>query len=184
VGETGIVTASSVDTVQRSWTTYLSGDLAASRRCFSDTFVAHVAGFPSTLGIDEYAQQGKDWLAAFPDFELDIQDQFASGERVVTRAVMRGTHSGPLLGIPATGRRVEISGLLIDRVEDGQIVERWANWDLIALMQQIGLMPPLGITETIPARALLWVAINGKRWIALLLGATAVSLLIRRTRSR
>jgi steroid delta-isomerase-like uncharacterized protein len=174
----------SEDIVRRSWEHYLGGDLAASRRLFADDFVAHVAGFPGALTIDQYGQQGEDWLVAFPDFRLDIQDFIVSGDRVVTRAVMSGKHAGPLLGIPATGRRIEISGILIDRVEEGLIVERWANWDLIAMMQQLGLMPSLAITETRAVQALMWLAVNGRAVLTVLLGAAIIGVLVRRFRQR
>jgi hypothetical protein len=96
---------------------------------------------------------------------------------------MSGTHRGPLLGIPATGRQVEISGILIDRVEDGLIVERWASWDLITMMQQLGLMPPLAIIESPPGRVLLWLAVKGRAVLAVVLGAAVLRVLVRRFRT-
>jgi hypothetical protein len=66
--------------VRQSWQHYLNGDLAASRRMFADTCVVHVAGFPETLDIEQYGQQGEDWLTAFPDFGLNTQDFIASDD--------------------------------------------------------------------------------------------------------
>ena len=81
------------------------------------------------------------FLEAFPDQTLSIEDQFAEGNEVVTRWTFSGTHQGPLMGIPATGKRVELQGISIDRVEDGKVVEHWAQMDQVSLMQQLGVMP-------------------------------------------
>jgi len=52
---------------------------------------------------------------------------------------MRGTHQGEFQGIPATGNKVEISGIIISRIENGKIVEEREDWDLLGFMQQLGL---------------------------------------------
>jgi steroid delta-isomerase-like uncharacterized protein len=176
------MTQSNIDVVKKSWEYYQTGDLAGSRSLFADSFVAHVAGYPRNIGIDEYAAQGKDWLKAFPDFHLEIEDYIVEGDRVVTRAVINGTHQGDLMGIPATGKRVRLPGILIDRVNDGKIIERWASWDLIGLMNQVGLMPTLDVVQSPPGRLLLWIAVKGRAIIGLLLSALILRMLCRKLR--
>ena len=78
---------------------------------------------------------------AFPDFRAEILDQVAEGDKVVTRKVFHGTHSGPLFGIPATGRIVQIDLIDIVRFSDGQIVEHWNVVDQLGLMRQLGALP-------------------------------------------
>ncbi len=77
----------------------------------------------------------------FPDIHVTIEDILAEGEKVVVRNTWRGTHEGEFNGIPATGRRVEISGVVIWRVSDGLISERWAVIDTLGLLRQLGVIP-------------------------------------------
>jgi len=59
------------------------------------------------------------------------------GDRVASRIRMRGTHSGDFMGMAPTGKTVEVSGMRMDRVENGRIAEHWAVIDLLGLMRQI-----------------------------------------------
>ncbi|MBA3716105.1 MAG: ester cyclase [Pyrinomonadaceae bacterium] len=79
---------------------------------------------------------------AFPDFELTVEDTISEGDKVAARWTARMTHGGDHLGLPATGNRVEVSGMSIIRVRDGQIIEGWNNWDVMGMMQQIGAGKP------------------------------------------
>lgn len=74
---------------------------------------------------------------AFPDLKVNIDDQFAEGDVVVTRKSYEATHQGPLMGIPATGRHVKFAVIDIIRLRDGKYVEHWANADMMGLMQQL-----------------------------------------------
>jgi predicted ester cyclase len=78
---------------------------------------------------------------AFPDLELTIEDQVAEGDEVVTRFTARGTHRGELMGIPPTGRKVVVTGISIDRLVNGKTVESWTNYDVLSMMQQLGIIP-------------------------------------------
>lgn len=60
------------------------------------------------------------------------------------RTAGRGTHLGDLLGIPASGKQVTMEGITILRIEEGKIVERWGRIDALGLLQQLGVIPPLG----------------------------------------
>ena len=74
----------------------------------------------------------------FPDLTCTIEDQVAEGDKVVSRWTLRGTHQGEFFGVPATGERVELGGIQIDRFEGGKIVEERAEFDLLGAMQQLG----------------------------------------------
>ena len=78
---------------------------------------------------------------AFPDLRFTIEDQVAEGDKVVTRYTFEGTHRGTLTGIPATGKRVGISGVSIYRIADGKMQEAWIEYDLLGMMQQLGVVP-------------------------------------------
>lgn len=77
---------------------------------------------------------------AFPDMQLTVEDQVAEGDKVVTRWRGEMTHSGDLGGAAPTGRRVTITGITIDRFEDGKIVEAWRSMDTLRLLQGIGAL--------------------------------------------
>ena len=86
---------------------------------------------------------------AFPDIHFTIDDQVATGDRVVTRWAASATHTGPFQGIPATGRQVRITGIDIDRIAGGKVVECWPAVDELGLLQQLGAFPmPVPATLT------------------------------------
>lgn len=77
---------------------------------------------------------------AFPDAKITIDDLLADGDRVILRWHSSGTHQGELMGIAPTGRSGSTTGIGIDRVVDGKIVESWANWDTLGLLTQLGVI--------------------------------------------
>lgn len=78
---------------------------------------------------------------SFPDLHMSIEDSVAEGDMVVVRVLMEGTHKGDGLGVPPTGRRVRVTGLVMARMVNGQMVEGWNNWDQLGLLRQIGALP-------------------------------------------
>src|SRR5579872_3080859 len=74
----------------------------------------------------------------FPDIHVVIEDVFGSGDKVVGRWSATMTHQGDGLGVPPTGKAVRITGITVVRIEKGQIVEGWDNWDQLAMLEQIG----------------------------------------------
>jgi len=78
---------------------------------------------------------------AFPDMHWVVKELVAEGDKVVTRFVWTGTHRGEFIGIPATGRSVEVKGVVIDRLEDGKMADSRILMDTFGLMQQLGLNP-------------------------------------------
>jgi predicted ester cyclase len=78
--------------------------------------------------------------SAFPDIQLTVEDQVAEGDKVVTRWRGEMTHTGKLMGAAPTGQRVTITGITIDRFEDGKVVEAWRSMDMLGLLQGIGTL--------------------------------------------
>jgi len=82
--------------------------------------------------------------AAFPNYELIAEDLVAEGDKVVVRSTFRGTHKGDLMGIAPTGKQVTMPLILIYRLADDKIVEHWMQADALGMMQQLGVIPPMG----------------------------------------
>ena len=89
-------------------------------------------------GLEGAKQVHQTTLLGMPDFHTEIQDLFAEGDKVVARVLMTGTHTGNFYGIPATGKRVEFTGMFIARIENGRIVEHWGEEDSLSLLKQLG----------------------------------------------
>jgi steroid delta-isomerase-like uncharacterized protein len=84
------------------------------------------------------------FLSAFPDLKVTSDFQVAEGDKVVMRYTATGTHTGELMGMPATGKRVHMTGISIARVAGGKIVEEWNEADMMGMMQQLGVVPAPG----------------------------------------
>ncbi|MFB7336297.1 ester cyclase [Streptomyces adustus] len=96
-----------------------------------------------TLGLENMRRECEMWRGAF-DFAFTVDDQIAQGDRVCTRWTWQGTHRGDFLGIPATGRRVSMTGTTVFRCgEDGKLVEGWWQYDRLGLMAQLGALDEL-----------------------------------------
>jgi steroid delta-isomerase-like uncharacterized protein len=116
------------------------GNLDAAEECFTQDFVSHDPSSPEEIrGPEGFKQNVAAIRAAFPDFRMEIVDQVAEAEKVVTRYVTTCTHKGELAGIPPTGNRVEVAGMGIDYFRGGKICESWEYYDVMGLMQQMGV---------------------------------------------
>ena len=126
---------------EQTWIDGLNrGDVSAAEEVFAADCVIHINGSPDpNLDVAGFKQMVAGLLAAFPGLRFTIEDQFVAGNRVATRWVAEGTNSAPLGSVPATGRTVRVDGLILDRVADGKVVERWEQWDQAGMMQQLGL---------------------------------------------
>ncbi len=89
------------------------------------------------LGKDEIRGLRLGLVAAFPDFLVTIEKQVAEGDLVVTRVTFSGTHEGEYAGIAPTGARVRWTGMAMDHVVDGKVVEGWHESDGSALLAQL-----------------------------------------------
>ena len=88
-------------------------------------------------GRDGVRQASLTLLAAFPDAVHILEDQMAEGDKVMTRLTTRATFQGEILGLQPSGGVVEVSGIAVHRVANGQLVEHWASMDMAGFMDQI-----------------------------------------------
>lgn len=77
---------------------------------------------------------------AFPDIHVEVVDTVCEGDKIAARCIVTGTHKGDTLGIPASHKPTEFTGMTILRVKDGKIAEAWNNFDFQVLSKQIGAL--------------------------------------------
>ena len=88
-----------------------------------------------------YKQQVSQFVARFPNIHLTVEDQVAEGDKVVTRLTAHGRHVGDPAGKAPAGREAAWAAILIFRIVDGTIVERWETRDELGMMRQLDLAP-------------------------------------------
>jgi steroid delta-isomerase-like uncharacterized protein len=81
------------------------------------------------------------WIASFPDLRFSIEQMLSEGDRVVTQLLMEGTHQAAWLGIPASGKKMQIRMFTVHRIVQGKIVEDWVLVESLGLFQQLGVVP-------------------------------------------
>lgn len=109
--------------------------------CSAD-FVDHGLPPGTPPGVESSRRFFEGQFAAFPDLRATMTDLVAEGDRVVIRMIVEGTHRGPLMGIPPTGKHVKWSLISLHRITNGKIAEHWGENDTMGLMQQLGVIPP------------------------------------------
>lgn len=77
----------------------------------------------------------------FSGWNITVEDQIAEGDRVASRWAASATNTGSVMGMPPTGRTVNVTGVNVARLVDGKIVESWFNFDMLTLLQQLGAIP-------------------------------------------
>ncbi len=128
---------------RRALELFSGGDLDEMDELVSQDAVDHDTQNPNAgiHGPEGAKQTAAMYRAAFSDLRITVEDQIAEGDKVVTRWTAVGTNDGDLMGLPASGRSSTVTGIGIDRIADGKIVETWGNWDTLGMMQQLGAVP-------------------------------------------
>ena len=113
-------------------------DAERAREFFTSDIVWHGGALGTVSGVDTIVPILTGFIGALSEIRAEEQDVVASDDRVAIRLVVSATHTGNLLGVPATGRRVQWDAVDIYRVtEDGKISEQWAFEDLAAILSQV-----------------------------------------------
>jgi len=116
------------------------GNLAVAEELVSASFVDHMPmpeQVPGRKGHNDAVQAIR---GGFPDLKLSVEEILSDGDKAVGRWIMTATHSGMLMGIPATGKSIEMQGIDVVRIESGQIVEMWHIEDVLGMLIQIGVL--------------------------------------------
>src|SRR3990170_661585 len=130
------------DTLRRFYDLINAGDVDGFGDLLADDFVEHEEApglAPTKHGAEEFFRM---YIAAFPNLRFDAEDVLASGDKVVARVRVTGTHEGEFMGLPATGKNLADQAIDIVRFgDDGLAHEHWGVFDAMAMMQQLGVMP-------------------------------------------
>ena len=132
--------AATKQVVRRFFEEVVGGDLDLVEELVAPDCVIHGSG-GEILGVDGVRQVLSLQKSTFEDWKARVIFQIAEGDAVASHLELTGRHVGETLGIPATGKDVAFTGMFVDRVVDGKIVEGWHRPDYLALVQQLNAFP-------------------------------------------
>ncbi len=128
------------DLVNRTWEAWTKGDFETYKEAYASEFVYYQpSNNTQSTSLEESIEFGKIIHNAFSGYTVSIEELIAEEDKVMSRFILRATHEGEFEGIPATGNKIEISGIMISRIENGKIVEEWEEIDILGMMMQLGM---------------------------------------------
>jgi steroid delta-isomerase-like uncharacterized protein len=113
-----------------------NGNRAAIAEMLAPDAVLH-EGDVDSVGPEGFYEFYDRLNAAFSDIRVTVHDTVAEGDKVCARWTCRCKHTGDALGMPATQKTIQVTGISIMRIANGQMVEGWQNWDMLDMMNQI-----------------------------------------------
>lgn len=128
--------------VRRFFGAFEANDESAMKAVLAPDMVANTLGVHGRQNREEMLQGIRMWNATFSDTRIEILEQVAEGDTVVTRVVFHTTHSkAEFRGVAPTGKTCESPAVTIERIKDGKIVERQTYGDQSSMWEQLGLVP-------------------------------------------
>ncbi len=110
----------------------------ADSHAITDTTVAGGA-----VGPNAYRRQVERFLTGLPDLHFEVDDTITEKDKLVVYWTITGTHRGEFLGVPPTNRKVAFSGITINQIRNGKIIESTVIWDGLGLLEQFGIELPV-----------------------------------------
>ncbi len=124
--------------VDQAWN---HGDFSSAATMYTPGYVLHNPN-QDIVGVEALKTFISGFRAAMPDLHMQIEDIFGVGDKVAWRFTVTGTHTGaPLMGVPATGKAVSNSGLLITQFENGKWAVDECQWNVLGMLQALGIVP-------------------------------------------
>ena len=117
-------------------------NIDAFEKYYSADFIIHFAD--GDLNVEQYKGLCQAYFAAFPDIHVTTDLLVAEGDKVTKVWTVNATSKGDFMGIPATGKPMIIKGIEVFRIAEGKIAELWASMDNLGMLQQLGVIPPMG----------------------------------------
>lgn len=123
--------------VDEAWN---GGEYDVLEEVVSEQYTGHwfEPGFTDKPGLIEFIRAARE---GFPDLEMRVEFMHASEDYVTYGFTLTGTHEAEFMDIPATGRDCVVDGIITHRYSDGMLVEGWAEWDRLGMLQQLGVAP-------------------------------------------
>jgi steroid delta-isomerase-like uncharacterized protein len=119
-----------------------TGNAEVVQRLYGDKVKRWDPNRPEAIrGPQEIGRYVAEVRLGFPDFKLEINEMISEGDRLAVHWTVTGTHKGEFLGIAATGKRVNLSGVTFNRIEDHKIIEEHAYFDRLTMLEQLGVAP-------------------------------------------
>ncbi len=116
----------------------VAGEVFAADMNFGGSYLPEMRGIEAAKGFCASIR------TAFPDIHYDVIDLIAEADKVAVRWSATGVHQGEWLGVAATGKRINVTGTTTFRLSGGKIEDHWVDWDALAQMRQLGVLPEEG----------------------------------------
>jgi steroid delta-isomerase-like uncharacterized protein len=128
---------------RRQWEALGAGNFDLMGQGYDDNVLYHGGAGEERRGKAAALDLAKMYRTAFPDVRVTIEDMIAEGDRVFTRVRPQATHTGELMGMPPTGKKIDLQWVMnVVRIANGKIVEEWEIFNQMDLMRQLGAIPP------------------------------------------
>ncbi|HKP52076.1 MAG TPA: ester cyclase [Chloroflexia bacterium] len=136
----------SIALIQEIYEAFNRRDMDKLDELFDPAYEDHSVGTPLPIPFDRQALKGllQMYFTAFPDCKFTVSDFTLEGDKAAWRDRLTGTHQGELMGIPATGRSVDVSGMSMGEIRNGKAIRHYSVFDNLGLMQQLGVIPAPG----------------------------------------
>jgi predicted ester cyclase len=123
-----------------------AGNLEAFKAVISPDYRRHCQAMPPEFqeiqGTQEFFAFIEDFMVAVPVYEDSLSNMIASGDIVAYISTLKGTQTGPMGEFPPSGKSFTLTNIIMQRLENGKVVETWVSWDNVAFLSQLGFMPP------------------------------------------
>src|SRR5829696_3983863 len=119
------------------------GKLDLADELLTSDYIVYDSALPEPVhGIEGFKRLRASYHDACSEVHTTIDDMIAEDDKVVTRWTTRGTHDkGQMMGVPPTGKQIEVTGITVNRISGGRIAEDWTVWDSLGLLRQLGAIP-------------------------------------------
>lgn len=126
--------------LMKSWLieVWNKGNFALIDTIFAPNFIEHRGGRQFEVKPEDLKSDVMKWRQGYSDYENEIGDILVSGDKVAVRFTFRGTNDGPFGEDPPTGKKIEVTEIVIWRLENGKVVEKWEEFDSVRFLQQLG----------------------------------------------
>ncbi|UCG51746.1 MAG: ester cyclase [Candidatus Latescibacterota bacterium] len=142
---TEVIEQQNMAIVRQAHADLAAGNFDAFKAVISPNYVRHCQAMPAELqelrGTEQFFAFLEEFMIAVPEHQDSLSNMIAQGDKVAYISTISGTHTGPMGDLPASGKSFTLVNIIIQRLENGKIVETWVSWDNVAFLSQLGFMP-------------------------------------------